>query len=109
MLSYSRKYDGSQQSSYQDSFDNSINMEVILKWEKGVEKAHNDITPKRLRHILDTNCENVPHFRAVRKKVRKSCFFQIQLYKFLLEYYWNVWQKFQKLCLYGLKDYNIWS
>jgi len=53
------------------------------------------LTPIGQMHILGKNCKKMPLFKAVRKTWKKSFFFKTQLYKYVLDYYGNVWKKFK--------------
>jgi len=65
------------------------------------------LTPKAPRMFLGRNCEKLPLWGAVRKKLLKKLLFNIQPYKFVLDYYGNVWKKLQNFRPHGLKDYNV--
>jgi len=71
-------------------------MEFTLFVALGGLLEHSLLTHIGSRHILGKNCEKVPFIRIV-KKMKKSFFFKIQSYKFVLNYHKNVWKEFQKL------------
>jgi hypothetical protein len=56
------------------------------------------LTPKGPGYVLDKNCQKLPCFSALNKNVRKELiFFEIQLYKSVVDYYGNVWNNFQPI------------
>jgi len=83
-----------------------FNRSLLVKngYKNGFEHFH--LNSKRPEVHFQQKLWNLSLFREWEKNEKK---FKIQPYKFLLDYYMNVWKKFQKLWPDGLKDYNIWS